>query len=330
MTTDDPTRIALADGSLLPSIGLGLWKIDPSQTAGIVQAAIQCGYQHIDAACDYGNEAQAGEGIQRAIQSGLYQREQLWITSKLWNTYHRPEHVLPAIKRTLTDLRLEYLDLYLIHFPIALRYVPIDRRYPPGWIFDPDSAAPRMQPDLVPLRETWQAMEELRISGLCKQIGVCNFGVSLIRDLLSYASIPPAVLQVESHPYLVQPKLLRFCQEQQIAFTAFSPLGAGSYIPLGMAQPTDSVLQHPLIRQLAKQYGKTPAQIALRWGIQRGTAVIPKTSQPARLAENLDLFDFQLTDQEINQISGLDTHRRFNDPGVFCEQAFGCYFPIYE
>jgi D-xylose reductase len=107
-------------------------------------------------------------------------------------------------------------------------------------------------------------------------------------------------------------------------------LGAGSYIPLGMAQATDSVLQHPLIRQLAAQYGKTPAQIALRWGIQRGTAVIPKTSQPARLVENLNLFDFHLTDQEINQISGLDTHRRFNDPGVFCEQAFGCYFPIYE
>jgi D-xylose reductase len=185
-------------------------------------------------------------------------------------------------------------------------------------------------PDQVPLVETWQAMEELQNSGLCKQIGVCNFGVSLIRDLLSYAKIPPAVLQVESHPYLVQPKLLRFCQEQQIAFTAFSPLGAGSYIPLGMAQATDSVLQHPLIRQLAAQYGKTPAQIALRWGIQRGTAVIPKTSQPARLVENLNLFDFHLTDQEINQISGLDTHRRFNDPGVFCEQAFGCYFPIYE
>jgi D-xylose reductase len=330
LTTNDLTRIALADGSLLPSIGLGLWKIDPTQTAGIVQAAIQCGYRHIDAACDYGNEAQAGEGIQRAIQSGLCQRDQLWITSKLWNTYHRPEHVRPAIKRTLTDLRLDYLDLYLIHFPIALRYIPFDRRYPPGWIFDPDSAAPRMYPDQVPLVETWQAMEELQNSGLCKQIGVCNFGVSLIRDLLSYAKIPPAVLQVESHPYLVQPKLLRFCQEQQIAFTAFSPLGAGSYIPLGMAQATDSVLQHPLIRQLAAQYGKTPAQIALRWGIQRGTAVIPKTSQPARLVENLNLFDFHLTDQEINQISGLDTHRRFNDPGVFCEQAFGCYFPIYE
>jgi len=283
LTTNDLTRIALADGSLLPSIGLGLWKIDPTQTAGIVQAAIQCGYRHIDAACDYGNEAQAGEGIQRAIQSGLCQRDQLWITSKLWNTYHRPEHVRPAIKRTLTDLRLDYLDLYLIHFPIALRYIPFDRRYPPGWIFDPDSAAPRMYPDQVPLVETWQAMEELQNSGLCKQIGVCNFGVSLIRDLLSYAKIPPAVLQVESHPYLVQPKLLRFCQEQQIAFTAFSPLGAGSYIPLGMAQATDSVLQHPLIRQLAAQYGKTPAQIALRWGIQRGTAVIPKTSQPARL-----------------------------------------------
>lgn len=330
MTNSDPTQIALADGSLLPSVGLGLWKIDNSQTADIIQTAIKCGYRHIDAACDYGNEAQAGEGIQRTIQSGVCQREQLWITSKLWNTYHRPERVRPAILRTLSDLRLDYLDLYLIHFPIALQYVPIQRRYPPGWIFDPESATPRMQPDQVPLAETWQAMEELQRSGLCKKIGVCNFGVSLIRDLLSYAKIPPAVLQVESHPYLVQEKLLRFCREQKIAFTAFSPLGAGSYIPLGMAQAGDSVLQHPFIRQLAAEYRKTPAQIALRWGIQRGTSVIPKTSRPERLAENLDLFNFQLTDQQLIQISSLDAHRRFNDPGVFCEQAFGCYYPIYE
>jgi D-xylose reductase len=324
------STLQLPTGCSLPSVGLGLWKIPQTQTAAIVQSAIAAGYRHIDAACDYGNEAQAGDGIQQAIASGQCRREDLWVTSKLWNTYHRPEHVQAAIKRSLSDLKLQYLDLYLIHFPITLKYVPIDRRYPPGWFYDPDAAAPRMELDAVPIRETWAAMEELQHSGLCKHIGVSNFCIALIRDLLSYATIRPTVLQVESHPYLVQPKLLRYCQQENIAYTAFSPLGASSYLELGMAGPGDSVLQQPVLQQLASKYAKTPAQIALRWGVQRGTAVIPKTSRPERLLENIDLFNFQLTADEMQQIEGMDRQQRFNDPGVFCEKAFGCFYPIYE
>lgn len=326
----DVMSVPTANGDKLPSVGLGLWKIEPDRTADMVVSAIAAGYRHLDAACDYGNEREAGAGIRQAISQGLCNRDDLWITSKLWNTFHRAEHVRPALERSLSDLGVDYLDLYLIHFPIALKYVPLDQRYPPGWFFDPDAQEPKMQVDSVPIAETWGAMQELHQAGLVKHIGISNFGCSLIRDLLAYASIRPSVLQVESHPYLVQSKLLRYCQQEKIAYTAFSPLGAGSYVPLGMADSSDSVLEQPLITDIASRHGKSAAQVVLRWGVQRGTAVIPKTSRPERLVENLNLFDFQLTQEEMEAISGLDRNQRYNDPGAFCESAFGCFYPIYE
>ncbi len=322
--------LKLRTGDAIPVMGLGVWKVDNPATATLVQEAIACGYRHFDCACDYGNEAEVGAGLRKAFQSGQCTREDLWITSKLWNTYHRAEHVRMAAEKSLADLQLDYLDLYLIHFPIALQYVPIEHRYPPGWFFDPDVPNPRMHADQVPICDTWHAMEDLVRAGLVKNIGVSNFGCSLLRDLLSHAEVPPAVLQVESHPYLVQEKLLRFCQEENMVYTAFSPLGALSYFELGMAKPGDSLLEVPAVRQAAARHGKTPAQILLRWGVQRRTVVIPKTSKPARLRENLAVFDFELSREEMTQISELDQHRRFNDPGDFCETAFNTFFPIYE
>lgn len=288
------------------------------------------GYRHLDCAADYGNEGDVGEGIERVLKDGLCTRDSLWVTSKLWNTYHRPSHVGRACRRTLQDLRLDYLDLYLIHFPISLAYVPFEARYPAGWFYDPDAKPPQMVPDPVPIAETWGAMERLVDEGLVRHIGISNFGVSLIRDLLSYCSIRPSVLQVESHPYLVQSKLLRYCQSEQIAFTAFSPFGAPSYIPLGMATDQDSVMGDPIVVEIARSVGRTPAQVVLRWGVQRGTAVIPKSSSRGHLDENLQLFDFELSEEQMAGICRLDRHQRFNDPGVFCEQAFGCFYPIYE
>lgn len=326
----DCSRVQLAGGDSFAAVGLGLWKIENAVTADMVYAAIKAGYRHLDAACDYGNEREAGEGINRAISDGLCSRDELWITSKLWNTYHHAEHVELAAQRSLSDLGIDYFDLYLVHFPIPIKYVPIQQRYPPGWLYDPEADQPRMIADAVPISETWSAMEKLYRSGQTRHIGISNFGCSLIRDLLSYATVRPSVLQVESHPYLVQAKLLRYCQQEQIAFTGFSPLGAPSYVPLGMAQASDSVLELECVRAIAADHKKTAAQVVLRWGVQRGTAVIPKTSNPARLAENIDIFDFILSDDEMQQIAALDSNRRFNDPGEFCESAFGCYFPIYE
>jgi D-xylose reductase len=326
----DVATVRLANGNQMPSVGLGFWKIEPELAADMVEHAVRCDYRHFDCACDYGNEPQVGAGLQHVVRSGLCPRDELWITSKLWNTYHAPEHVRPALERSLQDLQLDFLDLYLIHFPIALKYVPFDTRYPPGWFHDPDAAEPRMVPARVPIAQTWRKMEELVRAGLVRNIGVCNFNVSLLRDLLSIAEIAPAVLQVELHPYLAQTKLLRFCRELDIAVTAFSPLGAASYFSLGMADPEESVLEQPVVRDTAARHNKSPAQIVLRWGVQRGTAVIPKTTRPERLYENLAIFDFSLSPDEMAAITRLDRNRRFNDPGVFCEKAFNTFFPIYE
>ena len=323
-------HLALADGGRLPAVGLGLWKVPKPATADLVRQAIRAGYRHLDCACDYGNEEEVGAGIATALAAGECRREDLWVTSKLWNTYHAREHVRPAVERTLRDLRLEYLDLYLIHFPIAQQFVPFETRYPPEWFLDPSETAPRMKFARVPLSETWAAMEELVTAGLVRHIGVCNYGTALLRDLLSYARVRPTVLQVELHPYLAQGKLLRFARESGIAVTAFSPLAAQSYHSLGTAEPDESVLNEEVVRAAAARHKKTPAQIVLRWAVQRGTAIVPKTARPERLAENLALFDFALTADEMVALRALDRNRRFNDPGVFCATAFNTFCPIYE
>ena len=317
-------------GQQMPAVGLGLWKIDSKCVAETVYEAIKRGYRHLDSAADYGNEKQVGEGIARALADGLCKREDLWITSKLWNTFHRKEHVQAACERSLSDLGLDYFDLYLIHFPIALQYVDFDQRYPPEWIYDPNAENPCMVLDSVPLSETWAAMEELVEIKLARKIGICNYTAVLLHDLMSYARIKPAMLQIESHPYLTQEALIRTAQSYNIAVTAFSPLGALSYVSLDMASSEDSVLQQSAVVSIAKRLGVTPAQVVLRWGIQRGTAIIPKTSRAERLDENIALADFSLTDDDMQAISALNRHRRFNDPGVFCQSAFATFHSIYD
>ena len=317
-------------GDELPVVGLGMWKVPQDACERLVVEAVATGYRHFDCACDYGNERQVGNGLNKAVRNGLCRRDELWVTSKLWNTYHRPEHVTLACKKSLSDLQLDELDLYLIHFPIAQRFVPVDVRYPPGWFFDPDAPAPRMELDRVPIIETWQAMQDLKAKGLVRNIGVSNFGVALLRDLKNSSDDPPVVLQVESHPYLSQEKLLRYCREQGIIYTAFSPLGALSYHALGMADPTDSLLGRPEIQELAVAHGRTPAQVLLRRAVQRGTAVIPKTTNYQRLRENISVFDFALSDGDMARISRLNRNHRYNDPGTFCEAAFNTFCPIYE
>ncbi len=322
--------LTLADRGQFPSVGLGFWKMPKPETPSLVQEAIRVGYRHLDCACDYGNEPQVGEGLAVALRDKLVRRDDLWVTSKLWNTYHEPKHVRAACERSLRDLKLDYLDLYLVHFPIALAFVPFDVRYPPEWFHDPKAAKPAMKPIAVPYAETWGALEELQHAGLVKRIGVCNLNLSLLRDLLAKCSIRPAVHQIELHPYLAQPRQLRFCAQEKIAVTAFSPLGSPSYESIGMARPEENVLRDSVVTAIAAAHQKTPAQITLHWGVQRGCAVIPKTQTPARLAENLALFDFALTPAEMAAIDALDRRRRFNDPGHFGELAFNTFMPIFD
>jgi len=321
--------LTLRTGASMPAIGLGLWKVPKDVTATAVVDAIRMGYRHLDSACDYGNEKQVGEGIARAISEGLVTREELWITSKLWNTYHAKEHVEPACRKTLADLGLDYVDLYLVHFPISLKFVPFETRYPPEWVYDPDCAEPKMELVDVPVRETWEAMEALVPLGLAKNIGVCNFNTAGLRDMLSYAKVPPAVLQVELHLYNQQPQLVRYAAEAGLAVTGFSPLGSGSYVELDMATPQETALSDPAVVALAEAHGVSPAQVLLKWALQRGISAIPKSSKPERLLQNIELDGFELSDEQMASLAKLDKGKRYNDPGVFC-LGMGAFCPIYD
>mmetsp|Transcript_1061 Transcript_1061/g.1757 ORF Transcript_1061/g.1757 Transcript_1061/m.1757 type:complete len:320 (-) Transcript_1061:263-1222(-) len=316
----------------IPKLGLGTWKISKEVVTSVVYKAIKdLGVRHIDAACDYGNEVEVGRGIKQAIDDGIVKREELWITSKLWNTYHKAEHVELACRKSMEDLQLDYLDLYLIHFPIAMKYVPIETRYPPEWIYDPAAPDPKivLEPN-APMHLTWAAMEGLVSSGLTKRIGVCNFNVQLLMDLFSYATVPPYTNQVELHPYLTQQALVDYCQSKGLKMTAFSPLGSPSYVELNMDQGLGKgLLDHPDILAVASAHNKTSAQVLLRWNVQRDICVIPKASQMAHLAENCAIFDFELTSEEMERISALNKNARFNDPGEFCK-GMGGAIPIYS
>lgn len=322
-------------GAPMPALGFGCWKLG-KDTANMVYEALRAGFRTIDSAADYGNEKEVGLGLARAMAEGIVRREDVWVTSKLWCTDHAPEHVEPALRRTLSDLGLSYVDAYLVHFPIPLKYVSAATRYPAGWIHDPAAAAPRMEFSGVPLAATWSAMSACVDKGLAKHIGVCNMTTGLLRDLSASATAagvrPIEVLQVEMHPYLVQSNLVRFAKEAGIAVTAFSPLGAPSYVELGMATVADSALREAAVVRIAERIGATPGQVLIAWALARGTAPIPKSSSATRIAENFGALAVvaKLTRDDVAEIEALDKHRRFNDPAVFCEKAFNTYCPIYD
>ncbi|KAH9845043.1 putative NAD(P)H-dependent D-xylose reductase xyl1 [Teratosphaeria destructans] len=305
--------IKLNNGKEMPLVGFGLWKVSKNTCADTVYNAIKTGYRLFDGAADYGNEKEAGEGVARAIKEGLVKREELFIVSKLWNSFHDKERVGPIAKKQLADWGLDYFDLYIIHFPIALKYVDPSERYPPGFFVD---GKDKLEFSKATLEETYHAMEELYDAGLIKSIGISNYNGALILDVQRYAKILPQALQIEHHPYLVQQDLLNLCKNLGIAVTAYSSFGPASFLELNMQKAHDTPLlfEHDAVKSISSKYEKTPAQVLLRWATQRGVAVIPKSNNQGRLAQNLDVCSFDLSDQEIKSISDLDQGLRFNNP----------------
>ncbi|MEK9156809.1 MAG: aldo/keto reductase [Patescibacteria group bacterium] len=295
-------HIILNTDAKMPLLGLGTWNAKKDRVGDAVEEALtKFGYSHIDCAWVYENEKEVGEKFHRVFSSEARKREDVFITSKLWNDNHKKEHVVEACKKTLADLQLDYLDLYLMHFGVAS---------PHGLGIEPLDANGMLITEKVSVRETWEAMEELVNLGLVKAVGVSNFTAPMLVDLLTYAKIIPAVNQIELHPYLQQNKLIEFCRAHGIAVTAYSPLGSQT----DMNNDKPALLEDVVVRNIAKRHGKIPAQILLRFGIERNTVVIPKSTSSEHLKENAQIFDFELSANDSSELAKLERGLRYVDP----------------
>ncbi|KAL0334624.1 UNVERIFIED_CONTAM: NADP-dependent D-sorbitol-6-phosphate dehydrogenase [Sesamum radiatum] len=297
--------ITLNSGFKMPVIGLGVWRMEGKDIKNLIFNAIKIGYRHFDCAADYKNEEEVGEALAEVFQAGLVKREDLFITTKADHG-----HVVEACKDSLKKLRLGYLDLYLVHFPVATRHTGVGTTASAlgeDGVLDIDTT--------VSLETTWHAMEDLVSMGLVRSIGISNYDIFLTRDCLAYAKVKPAVNQIETHPYFQRDSLVKFCQEHGVCVTAHTPLGGATANTEWFGSV--SCLDDPVLKGLAKKYNRTVAQIVLRWGIQRNTVIIPKSSKVERLEENFVVFDFELTEEDMDLIKSIDRNYRTNQPAKF-------------
>ncbi|BFZ05054.1 hypothetical protein BsWGS_08093 [Bradybaena similaris] len=293
-------RIKLSSGRSIPVLGLGtLAPLEgEEEVIEAVKTAVRAGYRHIDCAAIYRNERAVGHALKELIVMGVVQREDLFITSKLWNTCHRPDLVLPSLKKTLEDLFLEYVDLYLIHWPMAYRE---------GGELNPLNEHGKTYNSDIDFVDTWQAMEDCQDMGLTKDIGLSNFNKRQIERVLEAARIPPVTLQIEVSCHMTNSKLIEFAKSKNIVVVAYAPLGAPN-VDSGDIR----LLDEPVVKEIAEKYGKTPAQVALRFVIQQGLVVIPKSINHKRIEENSKVFDFKLTDEDLSRLTALNKgHRNY-------------------
>ncbi|KAI8885991.1 Aldo/keto reductase [Backusella circina FSU 941] len=289
------STILLNNGKHMPAFGLGTWQSKPNEVYDAVLTAIKAGYRHIDTAYVYRNEKEVGQAIK---DSGL-PREQLFVTTKLWNTSHRPELVQPALEESLRNLQLDYIDLYLMHWPVA--FVPSKKTVP-------RDANGKTALDSVDFVDTYAAMEKLLETGKTRAIGVSNFNISNLERLLKSCKVVPAVNQVELHPYLAQPELLDYCAKNNVHVTAYSPLGSTN----------SPLMQEPVVLEIAKNHSVSPAQVLIGWGLERGCSVIPKSVTPSRIISNFHVI--KLTPKEFEDMNALTKTlkaQRLLDPSPF-------------
>ena len=302
-------NLLFQNGDKLPSLGLGTWLSKKNEVYDAVVEAIRIGYRHIDCAYIYQNEPEIGQAIQFAINSGWVKRNELFITSKLWNSDHNPERVEVAIRTSLKNLQLDYLDLYLIHWPVAFKAGHEQAK----------DASDLLTPVEMPISITWQAMEKMKAAGLTKHIGVSNFSKLKLQQLINTSTVLPELNQIEIHPYFQQPALIEFCQSNEILVTAYSPLGSRHLV-----QSEAGLTREKVIVEIANSHDCSPAQVLLAWGMSRNVAVIPKSVNLKRISENFDSLNVELEDEDIVKINSLQCNKRVAK-GLFCVLPGGCY-----
>eukprot|EP01104_Vermistella_antarctica_P020655 TRINITY_DN8934_c0_g1_i1.p1 TRINITY_DN8934_c0_g1~~TRINITY_DN8934_c0_g1_i1.p1 ORF type:complete len:309 (-),score=98.91 TRINITY_DN8934_c0_g1_i1:143-1069(-) len=276
--------LTLNNGRKLPQLGLGTWRSEKGKVKTAVQHALLAGYRHIDAAAIYANQEEVGEGITAAIaeSNGDLKREDIFVTSKIWNDNHKKEDALAAGRLVTKELGLEYVDLLLIHWPVSFEH-------------GKDSKSPID----VPFKETYQALEQLVDEGVAKSIGVSNFTIEEVKEVLAFARIKPVANQIEGHPFLDQTAMQKFLTENDMVLTAYSPLGNFNPGKDGNVTPLDD----PVYKAIADKHSKSVAQVLIRWSIDSGKVVIPKSTTPSRIEENANVWDFTLSKDEVDQIT---------------------------
>uniref|UniRef100_A0A8C2VLP9 Estradiol 17 beta-dehydrogenase 5-like n=1 Tax=Chinchilla lanigera TaxID=34839 RepID=A0A8C2VLP9_CHILA len=305
--------VELNDGHFMPVLGFGTYapeEVPKSMATDATKLAIDAGFRHIDSAYIYQNEEEVGLAIRSKIADGTVKREDIFYTSKLWSTFHRPELVQSCLERSLKKLQLDYVDLYLIHYPVSMK---------PGENSFPTDEHGKVIPDAVDLCATWEAMEKCKDAGLAKSIGVSNFNRRQLEKILNKPGLKykPVCNQVECHPYLNQSELLEFCKSKDIVMIGYAVLGSNSGKEwLNKDNPV--LLEDPVLVALAQKHQRTPAQVALRYQLQRGVVALAKSFNKERLQENFQVFDFQLTPEDMKALDGLNRNIRYFPDSQFC------------